>query len=195
MNAAIKHLTPRDYRVMPWKNGAGSTTEIAVSDPMPDGGFAWRVSVADLKASGPFSAFAGVDRVIVPIEGPAFRLDHAALGSQLVSPLTPYFFAGEWETAATLAGPGKDYNVMTRRGRWTSWVEAHRVERATSWRRTYPKGIVFVTALAGSARVANGAGLLALNPWETAQLHDPGTLAIATDGAAALIWAILSYIG
>ena len=54
----VRLLTPNDYRSMPWKNGAGRTTEIAVH---PAGAaldaFAWRVSIADIERDGPFSRF------------------------------------------------------------------------------------------------------------------------------------------
>ena len=57
-------------RAAPWKNGGGSTTEIAISPP--DAGFDdfdWRISVATIAADGPFSAFAGIDRVITLLAG------------------------------------------------------------------------------------------------------------------------------
>src|SRR5436853_5944959 len=64
-------LTPADYRHTTWKNGGGRTTEIAAYPP--DAGlehFAWRASIADIERSGPFSAFAGIDRTLVLLQGP-----------------------------------------------------------------------------------------------------------------------------
>jgi len=55
---------------VPWKNGAGSTTEIAVFPQ--DAGFTdfdWRVSLATIGADGPFSVFPGVDRTLALVEG------------------------------------------------------------------------------------------------------------------------------
>jgi environmental stress-induced protein Ves len=47
---------------MPWKNGGGETTEIAV---FPDGAglsdFDWRVSMARVDGDGPFSSFPGIE--------------------------------------------------------------------------------------------------------------------------------------
>ena len=47
---AVRILTPRDYRVMPWKNGGGTTTEIYIH---PEGAgwddFEWRVGIADIR--------------------------------------------------------------------------------------------------------------------------------------------------
>ena len=60
---------------MPWKNGAGRTTEIAVGDPKTASQeWSWRVSIADVDKDGPFSIFPGIDRSIVVIEGSGLDL-------------------------------------------------------------------------------------------------------------------------
>ncbi len=41
---------------MPWKNGGGSTLEL-LQEPAADGGFHWRLSIADVATPGPFSTF------------------------------------------------------------------------------------------------------------------------------------------
>ena len=117
-------LSPADYRRMPWKNGAGRTTEIA-SHPARAAldAFDWRVSVADVVSDGPFSPFAGIDRTIVMIAGAGMRLDgdgHAAL---LRAPYEPYTFNGDDAIRCTLLdGPVRDFNLMLRRGRATGGV-------------------------------------------------------------------------
>ncbi|HEU4539125.1 MAG TPA: HutD family protein, partial [Polyangiaceae bacterium] len=59
----------------PWKNGGGTTREIAAMPPdAGTSGFAWRVSVAEIARPGPFSAFPGVDRQIVLLAGEGVRL-------------------------------------------------------------------------------------------------------------------------
>ena len=66
----MRILRAESYRRMPWKNGGGETTEIAVS---PEGAglddFDWRVSMARVESSGPFSLFAGIDRTLAILEG------------------------------------------------------------------------------------------------------------------------------
>lgn len=104
-----------------WKNGAGRTREIAVAPPgaaMDD--FDWRLSVAELERAAPFSAFAGVDRCIVVLDGVGMRLcDAQGEPVQQLMPLEPWSFAGERALRAELPhGPCRDFNVMTRRGRW-----------------------------------------------------------------------------
>lgn len=113
---ALDGLTP-----MPWKNGGGTTREIAAWPPGAGlDAFDWRLSIADIAADGPFSAFPGIDRQIVLLDGGGVRL-HARDGSfdhRLVAVGEPFAFAGEATVDATLlGGPTRDFNVMTRRGR------------------------------------------------------------------------------
>jgi environmental stress-induced protein Ves len=123
----MRVLRAADYRVMPWKNGGGTTTEIAVS---PDGvgldDFDWRISMARVETSGPFSSFAGIDRTLSVLEGDGVVLDIAGRPPErLTADSAPFAFPGDVRTSAALiGGPITDLNVMTRRGRM-----AHEVER------------------------------------------------------------------
>ena len=115
----VRVLTPDDYRSMPWKNGAGRTTEIAAH---PAGAaldtFDWRVSIADVARDGPFSAFPGIDRTIVLLEGAGMHLDGAGRATALTTPFVPHDFRGDEAVDCTLvAGPCRDFNAMFRRGR------------------------------------------------------------------------------
>jgi uncharacterized protein len=111
---------------MPWKNGGGVTTEIAVS---PAGAalddFDWRVSMARVENGGPFSGFAGVDRTLAVLEGEGIILDIAGRPAATVTRASaPLSFPADVPTqAALIAGPITDLNVMTRRGRMTHAVE------------------------------------------------------------------------
>lgn len=104
---------------MPWKNGGGGTREIVCR---PEGagmdGFDWRVSIATIARNGPFSAFAGVDRVIMLLDGDGVRLRSAGgIDHRLDQAHTPFAFAGDAALECTLlGGASTDFNVMTRRG-------------------------------------------------------------------------------
>jgi uncharacterized protein len=110
--------------VTPWKNGGGTTREIAASPP--GAGFEtfdWRLSVAEVERDGPFSAFAGIDRTIVLLSGAGMQLRDPDRGTAcvLTQPGAAWSFAGELAIDARLLdGPTRDFNVMTRRGPWSA---------------------------------------------------------------------------
>lgn len=122
----MRILRAAEYRSMPWKNGGGVTTEIAVS---PAGAglddFDWRVSMARVESSGPFSQFAGIDRTLAVLEGEGIVLEFAGYPPTSINRATALFsFPADVQTSATLiGGPITDLNVMTRRGRMTHSVE------------------------------------------------------------------------
>jgi uncharacterized protein len=104
----------------PWKNGGGSTTQIAISPPgatLAD--FDWRISLATISHDGAFSVFPGIDRTLALVEGPGVILDIDAGTRFILSEDDPFVeFRGESPVMATLnGGPTTDFNVMTRRGR------------------------------------------------------------------------------
>ncbi len=124
---SIHHLRSSDYRVMPWKNGGGTTTELLIDPPGAslDTGFQWRLSMADVGVSGPFSRFAGYDRTLLLLEGRGMELDFGECGGACLDQLlTPVSFSGDWETSgALLDGPCRDFNVITERSSWRHRLE------------------------------------------------------------------------
>jgi environmental stress-induced protein Ves len=111
-----------ELRPVPWKNGGGSTREIACC---PGGAgmdrFDWRVSLATIDRPGPFSVFEGIDRQIMLLEGAGVRLRSrdGAIDHALDMPLVPFAFPGEVALEGEpLGGRSIDFNVMCRRGRW-----------------------------------------------------------------------------
>ncbi|HTV80286.1 MAG TPA: HutD family protein [Steroidobacteraceae bacterium] len=119
-------LRARERREMPWKNGAGITREVIVQPAGADfDSFDWRISIASITNSGPFSQFPGIDRRLVVLEGQlTLRIDGEA-GIELSAASPPVLLAGELAIQAepTLA-PVADLNVMTRRGRYRSSLQA-----------------------------------------------------------------------
>ena len=83
---------------MPWKNGGGTTQEIA-SWPRGAGldSFGWRVSIATIATAGPFSVFEGVDRSIMLLEGDGVRLftHDGRVEHRLDVPHRPFAFSGD----------------------------------------------------------------------------------------------------
>jgi uncharacterized protein len=111
----MRVIRQSDYRVMPWKNGAGTTTEIHVS-PGAGSTFNWRVSIATVNADGPFSIFAGYERHIMVLDGMGMTLQVGDRGSFDLAPLAPFTFAGDVAVTGLLTqGPVRDFNLMVRR--------------------------------------------------------------------------------
>ena len=116
----IGHLTARDFKVMPWVNGRGQTTEMWRQDR--DGQMLWRLSMAAVVEDGPFSIFPGVERNLTVISGPGFDLTGAV--SLRADPLKPVEFAGDVPVAAKgVTALCEDFNVMVRRGAMRAAVE------------------------------------------------------------------------
>ena len=118
----IALLPARAYRAMPWRNGLGTTTEIAV-EPGADGRFHWRLSIADVAQSGPFSSFDGYDRTIAVVAGAGMRLAVDGRPTVLIDQgSAPHDFPGDAATDCRLIdGPIRDFNLIvdraTARGR------------------------------------------------------------------------------
>jgi uncharacterized protein len=142
-------LRARDRREMPWKNGGGLTSEVIVS---PAGAsfdtFDWRISIATIQTQGPFSALPGVDRRLVLLEGLlALRIqDEAPVELSPNGP--PVAFAGELPAYAELVtGPVTDLNVMTRRGRFRSSIEAHTLSVPVTFHNNEVSTVLIATEL------------------------------------------------
>jgi len=112
---------------VPWKNGGGSTRELACWPPGAGmDSFAWRVSVATIARPGPFSAFSGVDRQIMLLEGDGVHLQGAAGQWQhaLTQRWEPFAFSGEEPLdCRMIGGPSTDFNLMLRRGQWQGHMQ------------------------------------------------------------------------
>jgi uncharacterized protein len=184
----VKLLSPSDYRIMPWKNGLGSTTELWRADD-PEGRMAWRVSIAGVTEDGPFSPFPGYDRHILALEGEGLKeegtkeegmeLDGGPDGPIRVAPaFTPRCFSGDWPiTARLLGGPLTDFNLIIRRD-WGSG-ELMVWEGATSAPQALSGKLCLLWVQAGTLE-------LAANPALPASPHaepDPAPLAQAADSA------------
>lgn len=110
-----KVLEEKDFTKKLWKNGRGITKEIMVK-PAGAEDFDWRISLATLGESGPFSSFPGIIRWLVLLEGADVTLKHTDRTHEL-APMTPYFFSGDEETSAVVRGPGRDFNLMLKEGK------------------------------------------------------------------------------
>lgn len=191
----MRSFGPDAFRVMPWKNGAGSTTELLIEPPGASlaGGFRWRLSRATVAASGPFSCFPGYDRTLLLLEGQGLELDHGAHGTALLpGPLVPARFPGEWTTQGRLlAGPCLDFNVMSRRGE----IRHNLIIIHLGPPATLPEApVVLVYCATGAAAV--GAGAHPLRRGELLRVDGPGASGLqvrAADGEGDLVVVALDF--
>ncbi len=138
-----------DLAVSRWANGAGTTRQVA-AEPDDSGidSFDWRVSIADVVGECSFSAFPGIDRTILLVEGRVMVLAIDGVECRL-DPLAPVRFGGEADVTCSVPdGPTRDLNVMCRRGEWAASVEVLDARKPVTVAPT-SEGIAFVVCFAG----------------------------------------------
>jgi len=181
----LQHFDTVELPEMPWKNGGGSTREI-VCHPEGTGmdGFDWRVSIATIAQSGPFSRFDGVDRTIMLLAGDGVALTSAqGLDHRLDQLHTPFAFPGDVAVEGTLlGGASTDLNLMTRRGAGRAELV---ILRATTPLPVTERGLLLVLSgaweLPKAPRCGAGQGLW----WEGRPYGGP---AQTVGSGAALAW-------
>ena len=110
----VRVLHSADFTQMPWSNGKGTTSEIAVegsADNEHAAPFRWRVSIADLRApGGEFSLVTSVDRTFTLLSGTGVTL---AVGSEDAVPIAsfePFSFPGDVPTVSHVTTDARPLN-------------------------------------------------------------------------------------
>lgn len=98
----MRLIRPPDWVNMPWKNGGGTTSEIAIAQ---DGdAILWRLSTALVERDGPYSRFPDLMRISTAVEGNGTTLRDPASGEVVdIPPLSPTLLDGNipWEARLT----------------------------------------------------------------------------------------------
>ncbi|MEX0297927.1 MAG: HutD family protein [Kordiimonas sp.] len=115
MNA--RHLKHEDYKPVPWKNGLGTTLELASAQcPRSENSeaFMWRISIADMVQSNEFSLFPNTRRILTVMNGEGLVLKGAETGNSFTClPFSPVSFSGSEVLYGELVnGPVQNFNVM-----------------------------------------------------------------------------------
>jgi environmental stress-induced protein Ves len=181
----IRHLPEREYRRVRWKNGLGWTTEVAVFPS--EGEWDWRVSIATVDADSEFSRFPGIDRSLMVLDGAGMVLDVEGQGSfTLHAGGPPLSFSGDVTTnSRLLAGPTRDFNVMTRRG-----VVAHVLRRhvlAGSLTFECDASVLLIHVLEGEATIGE-LEQLALSPGDSAVVDGPPSVVLTGMAVVLVVW-------
>lgn len=165
-------LRAGDYRRERWRNGAGWTRQVhAQAATVAGADWDWRLSIAEIDADAPFSAFPGVDRELVLLQGNGLRLrfDDGEL-RELQPPHDRLRFAGERALVGELVdGPTVDFNLMWRRDAIDAQLW-HRPLVGSMVVFAEPRETWALYLLAGQARFADDSGLDALAAGDTALL-------------------------
>ncbi len=125
---SVRIVAAGEARRMPWKNGRGTTLELATDAPESDpAAWTWRLSIADVPERGPFSRFPGIDRWIACLAGEGLRLHRGRSVDEVPKHGVALAFAGEEKVDGEPRGRGvRDVNLLLRRGAWSGRL---RVER------------------------------------------------------------------
>jgi hypothetical protein len=178
-------LPPSTYRRVPWKNGGGMTSEIA---RRPVGGedaegYRWRLSIADVAAEGPFSAFPGLERLIAVIDGAGMTLAIDGRAPVSVRNGDPALgFSGDSAVdCRLLAGPIRDFNLI---------FDPASVDGRMDWLGPeqplqFDGGDVLIHVIAGSGAIEADGGRLVVGPGSTGwSAGHRGSLSASPDGRA-----------
>lgn len=182
-----------DFTVTPWKNGGGVTRE-ALRVPASGDPFLWRVSIAQIDKSGPFSDFAAYNRTMVLLRGSGvdltcangerYRLRHIG---DLIE------FDGALAMQCVLeAGPCVDLNLIAAKTLRAVHARVHRLQEPLAV-PAGGAGSTLIVPIDAAVVVRSAAGDVAgLEPWDLGVLSatsgDELTLAPPTGAAPALVF-------
>jgi uncharacterized protein len=193
--AKITLLRATDYIRQPWKNGGGTTTELARKGDADR--WLWRLSVADVERSGPFSDFTGYRRLIVLLEGRGMTLsfDNAApvVLDERYRPLA--FDGGSRTRCDLLDGHIRDRTLIVDAARVDAALDVCALDEGAALRAA-ASDCALLHAIGGRFNVAIGGDTIALSPSDTLQVdgcHALPITATALDAHAVLAWAAIGY--
>lgn len=157
-------ISPSQFKTVPWKNGKGETTELAINQGGSLDNFEWRLSIASVVENGEFSDFSGYDRNLVLIQGQGIQLQHdeSKLDS-LDERLDLASFDGASKTLGTLKGGAiKDLNLITSHKHFRSKVTTYCAKQNVT---VAPCSLCFIYSLTDTLQITStlsGAQTLAL---------------------------------
>jgi len=185
------------FKSSPWKNGGGITHE-AMRVPERGDAFRWRVSVAHIDVSGPFSDFAGYARTMVLLRGAgiALKLSDGTRRIMRAAGDLAQFDGALGVESELLNGPCVDLNLMTSNAMGPVRARVERLHRPLSCTvRTNESMVVFPIDAAVEIQ-ADGEDATVLEPWDLAVIGGAGALsgriACCDDAAGAVFLATLS---
>lgn len=176
MPTALKIIRKSSFTAVAWKNGGGMTHE-ALRVPAGGDAFLWRVSVAYIDSSGPFSDFAGYRRNMVLLRGSGLTLKFDNGEQRVLQQVGDSAqFDGAMATHCDLLdGPCVDLNLMVSN---SVPAEARVVRlRKSLTLRSSPQTALIFSIDAPLSLCGDGDKPVRLEPWD---------LAVVSNGTARL---------
>ena len=161
----LKILSPETFKPIPWKNGLGHTTELAINSGGNLDNFDWRLSIASVVNDGDFSNFSGYQRNLVLIEGEGIILDHRnGEIDKLTNLLDIAHFDGGSKTYGSLVNGGiKDFKIMTKQNSYTAEVNCY-VKQHSANIPLATNRIIFAFSLNNEMNIEHGGKTIASVP-------------------------------
>lgn len=173
--AGFKIIRRAAFTAVPWKNGGGITHE-AIRVPPTGDAFLWRVSLAQIDSSGPFSDFTGYERKMVLLRGHGVALKFSGGERRTLRSIGDCVeFDGATATGCELLdGPCVDLNLMVSK----SLRAATRIERLGEPRQVAagPRETTLIFAIQGAFSLDSGRQSTRLEPWDLAILQEGSAL-------------------
>jgi environmental stress-induced protein Ves len=173
-SCTVQIIRQSSFTATPWKNGGGITYE-AMRMPASGDLFRWRVSVAHIDKSGPFSDLAGYNRKMVLLRGRGVTLDFAGGDKKVLRQIGDLAeFDGAVATHCELLnGPCVDLNLMVSK---SIRAAVHVEPVAEGFRvRAAPSESALIFSIEHPLLLTSDAGeTQALEPWDLAVLADCG---------------------
>jgi environmental stress-induced protein Ves len=166
----VRVIRKSSFTATPWKNGGGITHE-AIRVPASGDPFRWRVSVAHIDASGPFSDFAAYNRKMVLLRGAGIELRFAngerrslRHAGELVE------FDGALSTYCELLdGPCVDLNLMVSKSDRVA-VRVERVDEPLAVSASLDESVLVFPIDRGITLDIDSDDTVMLEPWDLAIL-------------------------
>jgi len=176
----IQIIHPNQFKTIPWKNGKGQTTELAISKDGTLNNFDWRLSIASVVEDGPFSDFSGYERNLILLEGNGITLTHDKQPVVLDQPFSRSRFNGASKTIGQLIdGPIKDFNLMTKQGKYHVLVESY-IDQTQI--KMIAKNLCFIYSHQYETVISSAKGKIAIPCGHLAVIHDESKVDITGKG-------------
>lgn len=165
---------------MPWRNGAGTTAEIAVAPDSAASVPLWRFSLADLHpGTTAFSSFDGVDRVFTVVGATGVHLRWTTSDAD-AAPRQPVTFSGANPPLCHAAEATRALNVMVDGTRATAVVQVLELDSSGLTTDAQSVTLAYVDAgLASVGSVAAGPGDVVLVRYASVEFTGPARILLA----------------